>query len=554
MSLLPLRRRGLVERWWIRWKWSRRSIARRLPQWARRALPWGTSVFLHAVVLFVIALIIQIFAAEPEPRDVFGNDLAGQLRDDVTSLQVDDHAGDPFTALESPVPPSLPVPLAAVERTFNLPELPSQVQLRPEPALSPGDVTPSKPRRAPTDSGGTGTTKAAVAAPFSGRQGAAKARLVRSEGGTKESEAAVERGLDWIARHQRPDGAWSLDTNDMCTAPGCPPCLSMRSDTGATGLALLPLLGAGHLHTEPGRYQTTLARGLKWLINAQQPDGAIFTGGGTHTAMYSHAIATMALCEAYALTHDPRLRSPAQRAVNFLIRAQHPLGGWRYVPQMEGDTSVLGWVMFALRSANLGGLSVSKKALGKSARYLDLAAADRLKSIYAYKAGMPMTFSMTAEALVCRQLLGWPRESPALLQGSALIARHLNESTERNIYYWYYATQLLHNMHDKNWEVWNAKIREELVATQIRGVECDRGSWDPTSPATDLWGSKGGRLFQTSLSLLTLEVYYRYLPLYRDRGGAIVGSDDAGLAEAEEPKAIVGDGKPAAKPEDSDED
>jgi hypothetical protein len=41
------------------------------------------------------------------------------------------------------------------------------------------------------------------------------------------------------------------------------------------------------------------------------------------------------------------------------------------------------------------------------------------------------------------------------------------------------------------------------------------GSWDPDKPTRDAWSEPGGRLMVTSLSTLTLEVYYRYLPLYK---------------------------------------
>ena len=122
---------------------------------------------------------------------------------------------------------------------------------------------------------------------------------------------------------------------------------------------------------------------------------------------------------------------------------------------------------------------------------------------------------MTAEALLCRQYLGWPHDSPALIKGVGQVVAHLKQSGERNIYYWYYATQLLHNMQNKDWPRWNVKVRDGLVDMQVTGTGCDRGSWDPLQPIPDRWARTGGRLYLTSLSLLTLEVYYRYLPLYR---------------------------------------
>ena len=122
---------------------------------------------------------------------------------------------------------------------------------------------------------------------------------------------------------------------------------------------------------------------------------------------------------------------------------------------------------------------------------------------------------MTAEALVSRQLLGWPRDFPALVKGVGQVSAHLQEGGDRNIYYWYYATQLLHNMRNEQWERWNPKIREGLIGLQVKDDTCAKGSWDPFSPVPDIWAERAGRLYLTSLSILTLEVYYRYLPLYR---------------------------------------
>ncbi|MBX6313882.1 MAG: hypothetical protein IRY99_13345, partial [Isosphaeraceae bacterium] len=147
---------------------------------------------------------------------------------------------------------------------------------------------------------------------------------------------------------------------------------------------------------------------------------------------------------------------------------------------------------------------------------------------------------MTAEALLARQYLGWGRGHPSLHQGVALVASDLEGPQERNIYYWYYATQLLHNMKGKEWERWNPRVRDGLIRLQVRGEGCDRGSWDPASPEEDRWGLRAGRLYETSLSLLTLEVYYRYLPLYRETDGEIA-SREAELAD--EPPAAEAVGK-----------
>ncbi len=71
-------------------------------------------------------------------------------------------------------------------------------------------------------------------------------------------------------------------------------------------------------------------------------------------------------------------------------------------------------------------------------------------------------------------------------------------------------------MHNKAWQQWNPRVRDGLIAMQVGGNGCDSGSWSPVFPTPDVWGMKGGRLYQSALSILTLEVYYRFLPLYRD--------------------------------------
>jgi len=157
---------------------------------------------------------------------------------------------------------------------------------------------------------------------------------------------------------------------------------------------------------------------------------------------------------------------------------------------------------------------------------------------------------MTAEALLSRQYLGWPRDYPPLIKGASQVARHLEVSADRNIYYWYYATQLLHNMQNKDWEKWNVRVREGLIKMQVGGIGCDRGSWDPIHPQPDKWASgplSAGRLYLTSLSLLTLEVYYRYLPLYRPSDeDADPKAANAG-EPAEAPAAPIGAAKQAAE-------
>ena len=117
---------------------------------------------------------------------------------------------------------------------------------------------------------------------------------------------------------------------------------------------------------------------------------------------------------------------------------------------------------------------------------------------------------MTAEALLCRQYLGWPKGHPGMQEGVRyLLEEHAPDAKQPNIYYWYYATQVMHHFGGTSWRKWNAKMRNVLVSTQHKNGP-EAGSWDPKGR----FSNEGGRIYQTSLSVCSLEVYYRYMTLY----------------------------------------
>jgi len=475
------------------------------------------SLLLHSLLLLLLAFIVHLRHGTEHTERIVESAIVDTALGDLTSLTEAKRSGDPFTLNDSLDPPSLGLePADSPLKLVGQPQIASLTQYAP---VLGGPMSLSKTKIESFSANGMirlPNLATSIVAPFSGRQGLTRAKLLQREGGTAKSEQSVEDGLDWLVRHQRADGSWSMNYQDQCQARPCTAQHSIESDTGATGLALLPLLGAGYIHTVKSRHQEAVRRGLNWLVAHQQPDGDLFTGPPGMAYMYSHAIASMAICEAYGLSGDTNLKRPAARAIQFVINSQDPVGGgWRYSPGQLGDTSVFGWQMFALRSAHLAGIKIPPKILKACSRYLDQAS-DQKRVTYAYQPGRNPTPTMTAEALLSRQLLGWPRDFPALVKGVGQISADLQSSGERNIYYWYYATQLLHNMQNEQWERWNLKIREGLIGMQVKEEGCAHGSWDPFSPSPDRWAAlSGGRLYLTSLSILTLEVYYRYLPLYR---------------------------------------
>lgn len=367
----------------------------------------------------------------------------------------------------------------------------------------------------------------ALSGALAGRDPRHRQELLRREGGTSATEAAVARGLAWLARHQNADGRWSLHAFHLAPgASGDADGLGQESDTAGTALALLPFLGAGQTHQE-GQYAPVVGRGLKWLVDQQRPDGDL-RGVGIGR-MYAHGQAAIALCEAYALTKDPQLRQPAQAALDFIVRAQHRAGGWRYSPGEPGDTSVFGWQLMALRSGRMAYLAVPQATFQLASRYLNRAKADRAGGLYGYMPGHRPSPAMTAEALLCRQYLGWPRDHPGLQAGVRyLVKDYLPREETPDIYYWYYATQVMHHMGGRAWELWNRAIRSVLVTMQRTDGD-QAGSWDPRGP----FAQEGGRLYMTSLAICTLEVYYRYLPMYRTQAVDEERDEGKGAGEKE---------------------
>ncbi|MFT5526973.1 MAG: hypothetical protein ACI9G1_004120 [Pirellulaceae bacterium] len=338
---------------------------------------------------------------------------------------------------------------------------------------------------------------------FEGRKQQAKARLLSKFGGTDESETAVALGLAWLARHQNPDGSWRFNLREGPCLGKCSQSGTAETTTGATGLALLPFLGAGET-TASETYGENVRRGLQYLIAARQqsPNGYDLQEG----TMYAQGIATVALCEAYAMTGDSQYREPAQQALNFIVYAQHADGGWRYFPNQAGDTTVFGWQLMALKSGKMAGLDIPAHAFAKARDYLDKVQTEN-GAYYGYRTpGAEAT--PTAVGLLSRMYLGWRQSHSALRHGSEHIYRLGSSRTD--MYFNYYATQVLHHYEAPSWNSWNEQLRDRLVATQSKFGH-ERGSWY----FHDKHSLSGGRLYNTALCTMILEVYYRHMPLYR---------------------------------------
>jgi hypothetical protein len=455
--------------------------------------PWLVSMIFHMLVLIIMGLVIF----SQTQRDPI------QLSAEAASS---DNAAEP---LDTEAPPGLPD--GSPDGTG---EVVTAADLPPvdDPLASPGNV-PIRPggHLATSDIEAPGVAWGNRGTQWGGSKD--KARV--GGGGTDLTKLAVARGLDWLARNQQHDGSWSL------AGPYNDGVRGDENQVAATAMALLAFQGDGNTHLD-GKYKKNVANGWRWLMKQQDKNGCFFQYGLNNQRFYTQGMCSIAVCEIFGMSKDAKYRGPAQMAIDYCLRTQSPKGGWRYDPNVDSDVSVTGWIVMALQSAKMAGLKVPQESLYKVGQFLDRAA-DPNGPGYRYRPdeGESVRPSMTAEALLMREYLGWQRDNPRLVAGIEWItspANLIDYKHNRNVYYWYYATQATFHMGGEPWKRWNAVMRKVMPEQQIpHGKE--GGSWNPRGSGDaedDQWAGAGGRLYVTCLSIYMLEVYWRHMPLYRD--------------------------------------
>ncbi|HYE07089.1 MAG TPA: prenyltransferase/squalene oxidase repeat-containing protein [Planctomycetota bacterium] len=353
--------------------------------------------------------------------------------------------------------------------------------------------------------------------------------------GTPVTIERVDRALRWFKRHQSPDGRWDVDGYQLNCADGgrCEPGtehVGISGDVACTAYALMCFNSAGYTHrVGGGQYRKVIAQAIEWLVANQGADGV---WGGRN---YEHAVATMAIAEAYAMSRDKRLREPAQRGVDVILARQARADGyglvWDYVqPNPErNDASVSGWNVMALKSAAAADLDVGDGMVGAK-RWLvgawQAANPHHAKlDPYTGTSSFPYVWNATTGAVeigkpgadahdlapvgaLCAVFLGATGGDPMLESLCNHIERHQTPTAwPTNTYYLYYNTLAMFQAGEKRFERWNARFAPLLIAHQ-RGDGCFDGSWD--FAGTKFPGHGTGRLLSTAYCCLTLQVYDRY--------------------------------------------
>jgi hypothetical protein len=480
----PVRKPGM-------WRWNKRVVPAakelmepELPD-KPRVPAWLVSFIVHLTVLMVLALIPLTRMADG-PMSLYFGDSAGE--------------GDGLEEFDLGSPAS---PTDAIDPTAEVIE-PTQVANSLLENIKLPEISPLPSTTSAAVSQSLKSLPSGISNGLSGRGGNLRGDLIKRFGGNGQTIAAVELGLEWLAKNQMSDGSWSLIGPYEDGGAN-------ENRTAATALALNAFLGDGNTPKD-GKYKENVRLGLMYLLKRQDDEGFFAGKEPSRQQMYAQAIATITICEAYGMTGDSKFRIAAQKALKFAEWSQSKLKGWRYDPRIDADLSVTGWFLMAFVTGKMVELEVDEEIFRSVGTFLDSVQHNE-GSRYAYKEFDPPSLSMTAEGLLCRIYLGWPRTEPAMMRAvrdDLLTNKPRKDDEVSSVYYWYYATQVLHHLGGKDWDEWNAAMKKVLPDMQIRAGK-EAGSWDP---GKDQFGASGGRLYTTCLNIYCLEVYYRHLAMY----------------------------------------
>jgi hypothetical protein len=360
---------------------------------------------------------------------------------------------------------------------------------------------------------GVGIQTGAGTGSFGSRTGGGRVLMVKRHGGNRATEGAVDLALRWLATHQESDGHWDAKKYGA----------EQKTDTACTGFALLAFLGAGHTE-KVGTYKDNVQRAVGWLKSVQQANGLVFDesdAGGHRAKGYPGSIAGLALAEAAGMARVPDTVKAAQKAVDYSVK-EHGSGaqGWRYGPKQAGDLSVSGWFIMQLKSAKVAGLYVDQSAFDDAIKFVDsVEQKDKggpKAHGYSYQPGGKMVKECRTGAIgnLARLFLGWKPEDQKesvkyFVQKGGVPDEYSPRKTD--LYYWYYGTLCTFQQGGECWTQWNEAMKRTLVSAQRKDEVDEKGSWDPVGQFAQEWGRVG----QTALGALCLEVYYRYSPMYR---------------------------------------
>ncbi len=460
------------------------------------------SLLLHVVIVMMAGtIVIQQIASEPPDFAAEGGD--GLVMDESTQLppppstpQIQQQTFTPTTAPQVNTPAiDMITSATANPTTFQV-----QAALPQIKAPSSQDMN-KEMAKAVQSAMGTGMGK--LPSTMAGRAGGqARTTAMAKMGGKEKSEKAVLAGLRWLKQKQNKDGSWSD-----------------QYIPSMTGLAILCFLGHGETPESP-EFGPTVKKAIDWMLTGGIKFQGRLSMANTFNqpGVYEHAIGAYALGEYYTMTKDDRVKDVLTQAITHIVQGQAPDGGWQYgyAKGPDSDTSVAGWQIQALKAAHLTGLNIPgvDEALDKS--MLNLKRVQGPNGGFGYRTAAD-SYSLAGVGVLCTYF--WKGDKDKLVRDGIKFILDKSEKdypvvykdAKANLYAWYYHTQACLMYGGNAWTKWNKWFQDQIVDNQTSD-----GSWPPTGnpkphgPETD--PAKAGPFYRTTLCILMLEVFYRYMP------------------------------------------
>jgi hypothetical protein len=334
----------------------------------------------------------------------------------------------------------------------------------------------------------------AQAPPPSPPPGPSKEHPLTGQEITPAMQAAVEKGLEALARRQAADGSFGG--------------AGMGKHAGITALAALAFMQAGNLPGR-GKYGQNVQRALEFVLASSQESGLV-SHDQSSPPMYGHGFATLFLAEVYGMTGDEVVKEKLQKAIRLIQRTQNPQGGWRYMPvPYDADISVTICQVMALRAARDAGIKVERDVIDKATEYVKKC--QNADGGFSYMLGMGgggSGFARSAAGLASLYYAGiysGDEVDRALKYLARFNARGGSPDVEGHFYYGhYYAVQAMFLAGGENWTRWFPAIRDQLIARQ--------------NARTGLWQGDFSEDYATAMALIILQMPNRYLPVYSGKG------------------------------------